>query len=93
MARHLERRKRIWLKNASVKPGGRKLDAYSLRYTYNTRLQPVLPGAALRDFMGHRSEDMTDHYSRPHLIERLREYQSARLTVEAALYVSSSQTS
>jgi integrase len=43
----------------------RRLTVHCLRYTYNTRMKTKLPGDVLREFLGHRSVEMTDHYDNP----------------------------
>jgi len=60
----------------------RRLTVHCLRYTYNTRMKTKLPGDILREFLGHRSEAMTDHYDNPILLERLSELQRMHLNVE-----------
>jgi len=60
----------------------RRLTVHCLRYTYNTRMKTKLSAEVLRDFIGHRSVEMTDHYDNPILLERLKAYQSIRPTVE-----------
>jgi integrase len=60
----------------------RRLTVHCLRYTYNTRMRTKLPESVLREFIGHRSVDMTDHYDNPILLERLKDYQDMRPTVE-----------
>jgi integrase len=56
----------------------RRLTVHCLRYTYNTRMRTLLSEQVLREFVGHRSVSMTDHYDRPILIERLAAYQGVR---------------
>jgi len=41
-----------------------------------------LPGDVLREFLGHRSIGMTDHYDNPILLERLLAFQDMRSKVE-----------
>ena len=60
----------------------RRLTVHCLRYTYNTRMKTKLPGDILREFLGHRSIGMTDHYDNPILIERLTAFQDIRSRVE-----------
>jgi integrase len=60
----------------------RRLTVHCLRYTYNTRMRTLLSEQVLREFVGHRSVSMTDHYDRPILIERLAAYQGIRPSVE-----------
>jgi integrase len=60
----------------------RRLTVHCLRYTYNTRMRTLLSEQVLREFVGHRSVSMTDHYDRPILLERLAAYQGVRPSVE-----------
>ncbi|MDR2247200.1 MAG: site-specific integrase, partial [Treponema sp.] len=60
----------------------RRLTVHCLRYTYNTRMKTELPGDVLREFLGHRSVEMTDHYDNPILLERLKAFQDMRSSVE-----------
>jgi integrase len=60
----------------------RRLTVHCLRYTYNTRMRTLLSEQVLREFVGHRSVAMTDHYDNPILLERLAAYQGVRPSVE-----------
>jgi len=60
----------------------RRLTVHCLRYTYNTHMKTKLPGDVLREFLGHRSVGMTDHYDNPILLERLLAFQDMRSKVE-----------
>jgi integrase len=60
----------------------RRLTVHCLRYTYNTRMRTRLSEQVLREFLGHRSTAMTDHYDNPILLERLKAYQDVRQSVE-----------
>jgi len=60
----------------------RRLTVHCLRYTYNTRMKTILSAQVLREFLGHRSITMTDHYDNPILLERLMAYQDMRPSVE-----------
>ena len=60
----------------------RRLTVHCLRYTYNTRMKTLLSAQVLREFIGHRSVAMTDHYDNPILLERLEAFQNVRPTVE-----------
>ncbi|MDR0656090.1 MAG: site-specific integrase [Treponema sp.] len=60
----------------------RRLTVHCLRYTYNTRMRTLLSEQVLREFVGHRSVAMTDHYDNPILLERLAAYQNVRPSVE-----------
>jgi len=60
----------------------RRLTVHCLRYTYNTRMRTLLSEQVLREFVGHRSVAMTDHYDRPILLERLAAYQGVKPSVE-----------
>lgn len=78
----LLQRFRAGLEKAGLKTKGRKLGVHSLRYTYNTLLETVLSSKTLLQFMGHTSEQMTRHYSRPYWTQRLAEYQDQKVLVE-----------
>ncbi len=67
----LGRRWTMGLKQAGIQLNGRRLTPHAMRYTYNTRMKMLLPSQTLREVIGHRSEDMTTLYDRPHLEERL----------------------
>jgi integrase len=43
-------------RRAEIDVEKRRIRIHSLRYTYNTRMETILPGDRLRDFLGHRSE-------------------------------------
>jgi len=60
----------------------RRLTVHCLRYTYNTRMKNKLPKEILQEFLGHRSDRMTDHYDNPILLERLLAFQDMRPKVE-----------
>lgn len=60
----------------------RKLSVHSLRYTYNTKMETILSGKMLKQFMGHLTDQMTQHYSRPQWQKRLLEYQDQQESVE-----------
>lgn len=79
------------LRRAKIPTAGRNLVAHSLRHTYNTRMKELLTGelfeeftghALLRDFTGHHSEKMTQHYDNPHWQTRLESFGKARSQVE-----------
>lgn len=67
----LVRRWTAGLKQAGISIEGRRLTPHAMRYTFNTRMNMLLPSQTLREVIGHRSEDMTMLYDRPHLEERL----------------------
>jgi integrase len=70
------------LKNAGIDYENRRLTVHCLRYTYNTRMRTLLSEQVLREFVGHRSIAMTDHYDNPILLERLIAYQAVKPSVE-----------
>jgi integrase len=76
----------VGLENAEIPTTGRILSPHSLRYTYDTKMRSVLSGDVLREFIGHRSEAMTDHYDRaslrPVLEMRLFQLEDQRPLVE-----------
>jgi integrase len=73
---------RYGLDNLGIDHEKRRLTVHCLRYTYNTRMKTSLPGEVLREFLGHRSIGMTDHYDNPILLERLLALQDMRSKVE-----------
>ncbi|MDR2406539.1 MAG: site-specific integrase [Bacteroidales bacterium] len=73
---------RYGLENAGIDYEKRRLTVHCLRYTYNTRMRTLLSEQVLREFVGHRSIAMTDHYDNPILLERLAAYQSVKPSVE-----------
>ena len=70
------------LDNLGIDYETRRLTVHCLRYTYNTRMRTLLSEQVLREFVGHRSIAMTDHYDNPILLERLSSYQDVRPSVE-----------
>jgi integrase len=73
---------RYGLQNAGINYEKLRLTVHCLRYTYNTRMRTLLSEQVLREFVGHRSVAMTDHYDNPILMERLIAYQSVKPSVE-----------
>jgi integrase len=73
---------RYGLQNAGIDYESRRLTVHCLRYTYNTRMRTLLSEQVLREFVGHRSVTMTNHYDNPILNERLIAYQNVRPSVE-----------
>ncbi|MFW6313824.1 MAG: tyrosine-type recombinase/integrase, partial [Spirochaetota bacterium] len=59
---YLVDRFRIGLANAGIDPGGRQLVPYSLRYTYRSRLEGHIDNETIREWMGHRDEEISEHY-------------------------------
>jgi hypothetical protein len=45
-------------------------------------MRTILSEQVLREFVGHRSIAMTDHYDNPILLERLAAYQEVKPSVE-----------
>ena len=70
------------LKRADIDIGDRNLVAHSLRHTYNTIMKGILTAEMLREFTGHRSEEMTDRYDNPYLIDRLQQFSSSRKLID-----------
>ncbi len=70
------------LDNVGIDYTTRRLTVHCLRYTYNTRMRTLLSEQVLREFVGHRSIAMTDHYDNPILLERLNAYQEVKPSVE-----------
>ena len=73
---------RFGLDNLGIDYTTRRLTVHCLRYTYNTRMRTLLSEQVLREFVGHRSVAMTDHYDNPILLERLSAYQEVKPSVE-----------
>jgi integrase len=73
---------RFGLDKLGIDHDKRRLTVHCLRYTYNTRMRTLLSEQVLREFIGHRSEAMTDHYDNPILLERLEAYQNIRPSIE-----------
>jgi integrase len=73
---------RFGLDKLGIDHESRRLTVHCLRYTYNTRMKTILSGDVLREFLGHRSAGMTDHYDQPILSERLAFHQGERPSVE-----------
>jgi integrase len=71
------------LKKAEIEVGDRNLVAHSLRHTYNTIMKGILTAEMLREFTGHRSEEMTDRYDNPYLLDRLKQFQSSRKLIDS----------
>jgi integrase len=66
------------LSRAGIIRTGRLITPHSLRYTYNTKMETLLTGDILRAMIGHRDESMTDHYSRPIMLDRVKQLQDQR---------------
>jgi integrase len=76
LKRTIQKQRALVIKNApdsQVFSPERNLTSHSFRYTYNTKMESMLPGATVRLLMGHDQESMTSHYSNPQLSQRLRE--------------------
>ena len=69
---------------AEIQLEGRILTAHSLRHTYNTRMERVLPGEVLRYMIGHKSEAMTRRYLHKEPEERLVELLEERGKIDKA---------
>ena len=78
----LERRWAAGLRQAGINTEGRRLTPHAMRYTYNTRMRMLVDERTLHEFIGHKSEDMTMLYDRPHLEERLLQLADQRGAVE-----------
>jgi len=74
------------LAHAGVKKAGRLITPHSCRYTYDTKMKPILSPDVLREFVGHRTEAMSEHYDRatlrPALESRLDQLVDQRPNVE-----------
>ncbi len=72
------------LRRSGIDPAGRRLRTHSLRHTYNTRLEKVLPAEILRYMMGHKTDVMTRRYLHVTPEERLQEYLPVKKQIEQA---------
>jgi integrase len=68
---HLLARWESGLARAGIDLAGRRITVHGLRYTYNSRMRPLLSAEVLQEFVGHRSDEMTELYDRPQLEARL----------------------
>ena len=71
------------LRNAGIDTKSRNLTPHCLRYTYNTRMEMKLPGDVLRHMIGHKGEAMTALYSRPVMVERIKQIQGHRTVIDS----------
>jgi len=67
----LGRRWAAGLRQAKIQLSGRRLTPHAMRYTYNTRMRMLVSEQTLQEVIGHKSDEMTTHYDRPYLEERL----------------------
>ncbi|MFA5851512.1 MAG: tyrosine-type recombinase/integrase [Spirochaetales bacterium] len=67
----LGRRWAAGLRQAEISLAGRRMTPHAMRYTFNTRMRMLLSEKTLQEAIGHKDEEMTIHYDRPHMIERL----------------------
>lgn len=85
-AGYLQDRFQYGLQNAGIPTAGRILSPHSCRYTYDTKMKAILSRDVLQEFIGHRSDAMTDHYDRatlrPALEARLLQLEGERPNVE-----------
>ena len=65
------------IKSEGIDITDRNIVDHSLRHTYNTIMKGILTAEVLREFTGHRSEQMTKRYDNPQLIDRLRQFRSS----------------
>ncbi|KKM05843.1 hypothetical protein LCGC14_1749970 [marine sediment metagenome] len=74
---YLSERFKRGLQTAGIRVGERILVPYSLRYTFRSRSQGSLEVKTIMDMMGHRSEQMSEHYLRfnPEQFEVYQQYQ------------------
>ena len=70
------------LTKAKFNKGGRNLTVHSLRHTYNTRMERVLPAEILRYIVGHRTPEITAKYVHVTPEERLEELTEKAKNVE-----------
>lgn len=67
----LGRRWAAGLRQAGINLKGRRMTPHAMRYTFNTRMRMLVSEKTLQAVIGHKSEDMTILYDRPHMVERL----------------------
>lgn len=74
---NLKNRFRRGLKTAGIRVGERIFVPYSLRYTFRSRSQGSLEVKTIMDMLGHRSEQMSEHYLRfnPEQFQVYQQYQ------------------
>ena len=60
-------------RRAGIDTSNRNIVIHSFRHTYNSIMRGILPERTLREFTGHRSEQMTERYDHPELETRLRQ--------------------
>jgi integrase len=58
---------------AGISTEGRRLTPHALRYTYNTRMKRRLPPDILRTIVGHLSEDMSERYDNPAIVQLIQD--------------------
>jgi integrase len=79
----LNARWKVGLANAQIDMSdNRRMTVHALRYTYNTRMKALVSEQTLHEFIGHNSSEMTEHYDRPHMEERLLQLADQRGAVE-----------
>ena len=76
---------RYALEKAEISTKNKNLKIHSFRHTYNTIMREKIPEDLLREFTGHKSEQMTDHYDHPRLESKIQKFQESRKLIEAAL--------
>jgi len=61
---YLEKRFKKGLENTGIQVGERNLVPYSLRYTFRSKTHAILDAELIREMMGHRSQEISEHYLR-----------------------------
>jgi len=69
--KHISEKMKGALEKAGINPGDRILVTHSLRHTYNTRMERLIPEAVLRYMIGHQSRKMTERYTHVEPVDRL----------------------
>ena len=80
----ISRKMRPVLRDVEIDQTGRRLRTHSLRHTYNTRLEKVLPAEVLRYMIGHSSDAMTKRYLHKTPEDRLQELLTERDKIDQA---------
>ncbi len=83
-AKTISRKIRSAMEQAGIEIGDRFLGAHSLRHTYNTRMEKLLPEAILRFMIGHKSRQMTERYLHISPREKLSEFLSSKSLIDKA---------
>lgn len=73
---------RAALSPAEIEVQGRNLVPHSFQHTYVTLMREVRPEKILREFTGHRTEAMTEHYDHPALEDQRKKLAASRELIQ-----------